>query len=443
MFDLWLPMIGGVLAVKLIGVSDAYFIGQLGEEELAAVSYTFPVVMTLITLAIGLSSGASSVLSRAIGEEEESAGRGQIVAGALGLALLLSLAVAVLGAASIRTVLGLLGASGRPLDLATSYMYIWFSGMPVLMVPIVVNGILRATGDGTTPALLMSGIAALNIALNPILIYGIGPIPELGVQGAATATILARSAALVASVIILLNRDLLVLGFDALKEGASRWAEIIRIGGPAAVSTSLNPVAVSIATAAVATLGTSSVAAFGVAQKVQSIALVPLLALSSASAPLAGQNSGAGETGRTRDMLRWCGIISLIWSAAAAVFFILAGDWLAAQFTDSNAAASQAADYLMIVPLSYAGYGIVISFSAALNGLGRSVQALLLAGGRAMALLAPAAWIGVMLGGFIGFAWATFAANVAAGVIAYIFFRWHSLKVTKNERTDIDRSECE
>ncbi|MEL6955654.1 MAG: MATE family efflux transporter [Pseudomonadota bacterium] len=181
MFDLWLPMIGGVLAVKLIGVSDAYFIGQLGEEELAAVSYTFPVVMTLITLAIGLSSGASSVLSRAIGEEEESAGRGQIVAGALGLTLLLSLAVAVLGAASIRTVLGLLGASGRPLDLATSYMYIWFSGMPVLMVPIVVNGILRATGDGTTPALLMSGIAALNIALNPILIYGIGPIPELGV----------------------------------------------------------------------------------------------------------------------------------------------------------------------------------------------------------------------------------------------------------------------
>ncbi|MEL6752844.1 MAG: MATE family efflux transporter, partial [Pseudomonadota bacterium] len=158
---------------------------------------------------------------------------------------------------------------------------------------------------------------------------------------------------------------------------------------------------------------------------------------------LAGQNSGSGETGRTRDMLRWCGIISLIWSAAAAVFFILAGDWLAAQFTDSNAAASQAADYLMIVPLSYAGYGIVISFSAALNGLGRSVQALLLAGGRAMALLAPAAWIGVMLGGFIGFAWATFAANVAAGVIAYIFFRWHSLKVTKNERTDIDRSECE
>lgn len=443
LFDLWLPMIGGVLAVKLIGVSDAYFIGQLGEDELAAVSFTFPIVMTLITLAIGLSSGASSVLSRAIGEADDSERRGRIVAGAMGLTALLAVCVSIIGALLIGPVLGLLGAEGRARELATSYMYIWFAGALVMMIPIVINGLLRATGDGRTPALLMSGVAALNIAINPLLIYGVGPVPVLGVQGAATATVLARGVSMFVSLWLLYRRDLLVFRLSALQAGVGRWGEIIRIGVPAAISTSLNPVAVAVATAAVATLGTSAVAGFGVAQKVQSIALVPLLALSSASAPFAGQNSGADKPGRTRAMLRWCGALALGWSIAAAVFFFAAGDWLAAQFTGSEAAAGQAALYLLIVPVSYAGYGVVIALSAALNGLGRSLQALMLAGGRAIGLLAPAAWIGVWLGGFSGFAWSTFTANIAAGLVVLAVFRAHSLTVTQRRGTRYDTAECE
>ena len=97
LFRLWFPMIGGVLAVKAIDISDAYFVGQLGSDSLAAISFTFPVVMTLISLSIGLSSGASSVLSRAIGAGASKDRQRGIVAGTVGLATLISVLLALLG----------------------------------------------------------------------------------------------------------------------------------------------------------------------------------------------------------------------------------------------------------------------------------------------------------------------------------------------------------
>ena len=168
--DLWLPMIGGVLAVKAIGLSDAYFIGQLGEEPLAAVSYTFPITMLLISLAIGLSSGASSVLSRRIGASANDDDKKAIVLGTMALSLGLAIIMGVIGALVIGSVFSLMGASGDILADATSYMQIWFAGALFLILPIVANGLLRATGDGISPAVLMSGIAVLNIAINPLLI---------------------------------------------------------------------------------------------------------------------------------------------------------------------------------------------------------------------------------------------------------------------------------
>ena len=438
--DLWLPMIGGVLAVKAIGLSDAYFIGQLGEEPLAAVSYTFPITMLLISLAIGLSSGASSVLSRRIGASANEDDKKAIVLGTMALSLGLAIIMGVIGALVIGSVFSLMGASGDILADATSYMQIWFAGALFLILPIVANGLLRATGDGISPAVLMSGIAVLNIAINPLLIFGIGIFPDLGMHGAAVATVFARAVATLGAIALLMHKDLLSLSLQRLKDGVRDWSEIVRIAAPASLSTSLNPFALSLATAAVATLGQADVAAFGVATKVQSIAIVPLLALSSASAPFAGQNSGAGYTDRTRTMLFWCAGIAAAWAALTAATFWFAGDLIASQFVSSEASAGRLALYLSIVPLSWVGYGIVISLSSALNGLGRSLMALGFSGGRAMLMLAPAAWIGVTLGDFAGLAWGFLAANALSGAIA-LFAVWRLPLSEAGEPSSSDDSE--
>ncbi|MEM1086605.1 MAG: MATE family efflux transporter [Pseudomonadota bacterium] len=440
--QLWLPMIGGVLSVKAIGVSDAYFVGQLGEEPLAAISFTFPIVMTLISLAIGLSAGASSVLSRVVGDGADGEKQRAIVAGTLVMATGVAAFLSVAGWFSADTIVGLVGASGQQREMAALYMQIWFAGSFFLVIPIVANGLLRAVGDGVSPALLMAFIAILNIGLNPLFIFGVGPVPELGLHGAVTATLIARGLAVVATLILLFHKNLLDICVEKIKSGLSHWREISRIGLPASLSTSLNPFALSIATAAVSTLGAAEVAAFGVVTKIQSFSLVPLLALSSATAPYVGQNSGAGEIGRSRKALYLSALIAITWASALAVFMLFFGGWLMSQFTDSKAAQDAGALYLMIVPFSYAGYGVVIATSAALNGLGRSVLALCVSGGRAMALLAPAAWAGVMLGGYVGLSIATVAANVISGLVALAIIWKHPL-TTRGDNRHADGSEAE
>ncbi len=440
--DLWLPMIGGVLSVKAIGLSDALFVGLLGEQPLAAISFTFPVVMTLITLAIGLSSGAASVLSRAIGRSADDETRLAIVSGSLALSAALALTMSLVGFIVISPVLSLMGAEGRNLADATLYMQIWFAGSIFLIVPIVANGILRATGDGLSPALLMAAIAGVNIALNPFFIFGLAGVPEFGMHGAAIATVTARALATVGAIWLLIRRDLFSLRKLRLKQGLRRWGSIARIGAPASLSTSLDPVALSIVTAAAATLGQAEVAAFGLASKIQSIALVPLLALSAASAPFAGQNSGAGYLERTRAMLWWCVGIAVTWSTLAAVSFWFGGGWLADAFAPSDAAAGFVTTFLIIVPLSFIGYGAVIALSAALNGLGRPIEALTLSGGRALLLLAPAAWIGVMLDGFRGLVIGFALANLVAGGVA-VFRIWRASLAPRDEGTAPDESETQ
>ena len=442
--ELWLPMIGGIVAVKAIGLSDAYFVGQLGDEALAAISFTFPVVMTLISLAIGLSAGASSVLSRAIGDGADDEAQRDIVTGAIAMAVGVAIVLAVAGILSIEYVLWLLGARGDALADATAYMRIWFVGAGFLVLPIAVNGMLRATGDGISPALLMTATAVLNIALNPLLIFGIGPAPELGLRGAAFATIGARGASMVAALALIANRRLLTLSLRHLRAGLARWRDVAIIAGPAALSTSLNPIALSIATAAVATIGDDAVAAFGVATKIQSFAIVPLLALSAASPAFVGQNSGAGLVHRSRRGLLLCAAVSLGWSVAIAAVLFGVGEPLAGLFSDDGNIVALVAIYLAIVPVSYAGYGTTIALSAAMNGLGRSFTALAIGGGRAMLLLAPSAWIGVTVGGFRGLAIGFLTANAIAGALALATILAHPLTARPGGRPcETDPSECD
>jgi putative MATE family efflux protein len=436
--SLWLPAIGGVVSVKAIDLSDAFFVGQLGGGALAAISFTFPLLMTLISLAVGLSAGASSVLSRAIGAGAGRDERQAIASGAVVMAFIVSLAVGVTGWFATVPVLTLLGAQGEILADAATYLRIWFGGIFLLIVPVAITGLLRAAGHGTSPAALMALTAVLNIALNPVFIFGLGPVPRMEMPGAGVATLLARAVALVAALHMLRARGLLDLTPSTVAAGLARWREVARVGLPASLSTSLNPIAMTVITAAAATLGANAVAAFGLASKIQAFAVVPLLALSTASSPMVGQNSGGHRIDRSRRTLRLCALVSLGWSLLIAAALLAGARPLLSLFTDASEVIERAAVYLTIVPLSFAGYGITISLSAAMNGLGRSAAALAIAGGRAVVLLAPAAWLGISLAGFTGLAAGVVFANVVAGLAALWISTAHPLTV----RGHRDRRAC-
>ncbi|MEL6765514.1 MAG: MATE family efflux transporter, partial [Cyanobacteria bacterium J06607_6] len=172
-----LPMVGGVFAIVAFNLADTFFVGQLGTQQLAAVSFTFPVVLLLGSLAMGLGIGASSVIARAIGEGDRDRVR-RFTTNSLLLALTAVILFVLLGLATIDPLFTLLGATPEQLPLVREYMQIWYFGMVFLVVPMVGNSAIRAAGNTATPSLIMTMAAGLNILLDPLLIFGWAGFPR-------------------------------------------------------------------------------------------------------------------------------------------------------------------------------------------------------------------------------------------------------------------------
>jgi len=191
------PMIFGLVSVFVNHLVDTFYIGMLGVRELAAISFTFPVTLAVMSLGFGLNTGTSTMVSHSIGQGNPARVR-RMTTDSLGLTVVLMGMVAFLGYWSIDPIFQTLGANSKQLPIIHEFMDIWFLGAVFIAIPIVGNGAIRATGDSLTPSLIMLVIAGVNAVLDPLLIFGIGPFPELGVRGAAIATVIAFVCAMLA-----------------------------------------------------------------------------------------------------------------------------------------------------------------------------------------------------------------------------------------------------
>ena len=198
LFEMAFPMSWGILSVIGFNIVDTYFIGQLGKVQLAAIGLTFPVIMFFFSLALGIGVAISSVVSRYIGEKNESKIK-EITTDALIFSFILVAICSVFGFKYIDPLFTLLGATKETLLYVREYMQIWYAGMVFLTVPMAGNGAIRAKGQMKVASAIMITSAIFNIILDPILIFGIGPIPALGVQGAALASVCARAMTFLAS----------------------------------------------------------------------------------------------------------------------------------------------------------------------------------------------------------------------------------------------------
>jgi putative MATE family efflux protein len=259
------PMALGILAIMGMNIVDTYFVGQLGTDQLAAMSFTFPVVFFLGSLTLGISLGVTSVVSRAVGRKDHSKAR-RVTTDALALATLVVAVISVAGYLTIEPVFTLLGAAPKLMPMIEEYMSIWYIGAAFLVVPMIGNAAIRSTGDTRTPALIMICVAGLNVVLDPLLIFGVGSWEGWGIGGAATASVIARCVALVASIWILRYReDLISFEMPELSEVLQSWKEVMRVGAPAGATRSVVPLTNALITALIAGFGTEAVAGYGAA----------------------------------------------------------------------------------------------------------------------------------------------------------------------------------
>lgn len=415
-------MLYGMVLMMSFFIVDTLYVSMLGTEALAAFSFTFPVTFTLISLAIGMGIGVSAVVAKTLGENNKERAR-QHASVSMWVSAILIYSLALIGWWQHDFIFSLMGAKEENLVLIRQYMSPWLFCSLIIIMPMIGNSVMRASGDTKTPAKVMGIGAVINAVLDPIFIFGVGPIPAMGIEGAVIASILSS----VVSCIIVFYRvtytyDMLGWGysFAQMKESASK---VLAIALPAAASNMMTPISSSILTAIVATYGSEAVAAFGVGSRIESFAMIVVLAMSMSLPPFISQNYGAGHYKRVKQAYYSSIKFVMLWQAAIYVVLLVFSGMIAEAFADDKSVINIIVLYLMIIPISHGFGGITILTNSSLNALHKPMASVVLNVIRLFVLMLPLAYLGGYIDDVRGLIAGVGLSGVLTGIIALMLMR--------------------
>ena len=416
------PMIFGMITLMTFNLVDTLFVSFLGTEPLAAISFTFPITFTVISLAIGLGIGTSAVIGRVMGsgdtEEAKKDGTGALV-----LSFIMVAIISAIGYVFTDPLFTALGAEKALLPLIHEYMDVWFIGSVFLVCPMVGNSVMRAFGDTKTPSMVMGVGALINAILDPLLIFGIGPFPALGLQGAAISTLISWGIGFLAVIYILLYKKKIILpSFGSFACFIKTSRKILKIGLPAAGANMLTPVATAIMTAIVATYGNSAVGAFGVGSRIEAIASLVVLALSMTLPPFISQNLGAGKMIRVIDAYKTTLKFVMYWQFGVYIFLCAIAHYIAIGFSDEQEVIDIIKLFIYVMPLGYGFQGVIILSNSSFNALHLPMSALVMNIVRLFVFYIPLAYFSSLFWGLQGFFIGAVVGNVFTAIIAYRWF---------------------
>ncbi|MGH1461346.1 MAG: MATE family efflux transporter [Neptuniibacter sp.] len=417
LISMTLPMMFGIVSLMLFNIADLYFVSRLGTAPLAAMGFTFPVCFTVISLAIGLGIGTSAILARLLGAGDKGEARSLASDNLIAVTVLI-LVLSLLFKLLLPFVFTAMGAEAELLPLIFSYMEIWLIGSVFLVVNMVCNACMRATGDTKTPAMLMAGSSLLNFFLDPLLIFGVGPFSGLGIMGAAIASCIAWSLTTVVALYILFHKKKLLV-FQPMDIGrcASHSYRVMKIGIPAALSNMMTPLAQGVLTYLVSAHGAEAVAAFGVGNRIESLSLLVCLSLSMTLPPIISQNYGAGQIQRVKLAYRLSSKFAVIWQIAVFILLLLVAEPVANAFSSNTEVQKIIILWVCIVPIGFGFQAVTFLTASGFNALHQPMRAMRISIVRLFIFTLPFAWCGSQLFGIEGM----FSALVIANALMAIF----------------------
>lgn len=419
----------GMVGMVAFNLVDTFFVGKLGTDQLAALSFTFPVVLVVSSIALGLGFGTSAVISRAIGEGDHHKVQ-RLTTDSLLLSVIIVIGFVIIGLFTIEPLFKALGATSKIIPYIKTYMSIWYIGMPFVVVPMVGNNAIRATGDAKTPSIIMLVAVCVNTILDPLLIFGIGPFPELGIKGAAIATVISRFITFSVALWVLTKREKMIsFKIPKLAEILNSWKQVLFIGVPIAGARIIIPITIGIITRIVSSYGIKAVAGFGVASRLEFFSLAVIHALASVFGPFIGQNLGAKKYDRVHTAINISHKFTILWEIAIFILLFSLRYQIAGIFNKDPQVISTIALYLTVVPLSYALQGIFILSTTALNVMHKPLQAAGLTIFQMIVLCIPLALLGSHLFGLTGI----FAAIALSYIVSGIISRFVLMNYLKRE----------
>jgi putative MATE family efflux protein len=365
-----IPMVLEVVLESVFAVADIFWVSHLGEEAIATVGITESMMAIVYTIAVGLSIGATATVARRIGERNPDAAARAAVQ-TLIVGLFVSIALAVIGIIFAPTLLRLLGASPGVVTTGSSFTRMMLGGNASVVMLFLINAIFRGAGDAAIAMRVLWLANIINIVLGPLLIFGVGPLPELGVTGAAVATTIGRGTGAAFALYrmfqpgrhIQVRREHLHVDFDLMKR-------IVRLSGSGTLQVFIGTASWIVLIRILSRFGSAALAGYTIAIRIILFALFPSWGLGNAAATMVGQALGAKKPERAERAVWMASFYNLCFLGTVGIAFVALSDDIARLFTQDVAVLPIAIDGLRIVALGFPlyAYGMVVNQS--FNGAG-------------------------------------------------------------------------
>ncbi|UCS95923.1 MATE family efflux transporter [Echinicola marina] len=369
-FYLSIPMILEMLMESLFAVVDIFFVGKLGVQAVATVGLTESVLTIVYSVAIGLSMAATAVVARRIGEKNREAAS-EAAFQAISICAVLAVVVGVLGLYFAKELLQLMGGEADLVENGYRYTQIIFAGNISIMLLFLINGVFRGAGNAVIAMRTLWLANGINILLDPLLIFGIGFFPELGLEGAAWATTIGRSIGVLYQLSVLLSGKAVInFRWEVMRFKWHTVQNILKIAIGGMGQFLIESASWIILMRIVSISGSVALAGFTIAIRLIIFALLPAMGFSNAAATLVGQNLGAGHPYRAEASAWKAAHYTAVFLGSCGLIFFLGGDWIIGWFNANPEVVSIGGRGLGIICLGYVffAYGMVMSQS--LNGAG-------------------------------------------------------------------------
>ncbi|MFO0980624.1 MAG: MATE family efflux transporter [Planctomycetota bacterium] len=387
------PMVIEMIMESVFAVTDVFFVSRLSADAVATVGLTESLLALIYTLAMGLSIGVMATVARRIGEKDAA---GAAVTAVQGIALStgLALVIGVSGVLFAPNLLELMGASIEVVATGTNYTRVMLGGNLVILLLFLINAIFRGSGDAAVAMRVLWLANGINIVLGPCLIFGLGPLPELGVTGAAVATTIGRGTGVLFQIYCLTRSGRrVVVAARHLALHPRVMLALLRLSGSGTFQVFVSTASWIGLVRILSGFGSAAVAGYTIGIRVIIFALLPSWGLSNAAATMVGQNLGAGKPQRAERAVWIAGLYNFVFLGVVGLAFAVGAPWIVALFSTDPVVGPTAVACLRIVSCGFVFYAYGMVLTQSFNGAGDTWTPTLINLGCFWALEIPLAWV--------------------------------------------------
>lgn len=433
-FTLAFPLMLSNLIQTIYNLTDTYWVGQIGSTEVAALTLVWPLIFFFMSLGIGVNIAGTALISQYVGSQRQKEAA-EVAGQILSFSFLLSTIFAFVGFLIAPSAVAFMGGEGLLFEKAVIYLRIIFVGMPFMFSFFAFSSIKQAQGNTFTPMKLSGISVALNIILDPIFIFTF----DLGIAGAAYATVLSRALFTIYAIYCLFTKDNhLGLKLHHLRLKKNVLLQIIKIGLPSSIGQSATAFGFMILNMFIIFYGHATLAAFGIGNRINSLILMPAMGIGSALATIIGQNLGADQIQRAKSFVNKSILLTSIILVIGGVLMFFGAEMIITQFSNDPEVHRLGTAYLQLISLSLPLVGIFQVFIGTFQGSGHTISAMLLMAGRLWGLRIPlillfknftnwgstAIWYAMVLSNLI---------ICLAGYVVYLTGHWQKKVIKKAE----------